>query len=170
MGNIIQVKLFNSEIRPVKLISQCDISRAGTCIVVSHLGTYIDSCSNLVLLEACSNLVRLDARPGLDVGAVFDGHHLVLGGAKLLVAGLLEPGHNVVAGSLHVVDHLIKVLLLVVDRLPVVLDDDVVRQSGVLHLVADLRLQLEVCVRGIKVGNRHDVVEGNVGTCKLGVS
>ena len=70
---------------------------AGT-YVISRLGRYVGSRSDLVLL---------DAWPGLDVGAFFDGEHFVFGGVKvhcpdepggveLLVAGLLELEHNVV--------------------------------------------------------------------------
>ena len=154
------------------------VSRVDTC-VVSRLGTYVDSLSNLVPLDARLNIVPLDARlrlvrlgalSGLDVGAFFDGNHLVLGGAeshlpdesggaelpaavsriqessseKIGTAGPPEPGHDMASGGLHVVDHLLEDLLLVVVELPVVLDDDRLRQHGVLYLAAKLRLQLEV--------------------------
>ena len=82
----------------------------------------LHSRSNFVLLEARSNLVRLDARLGLDVGAFFDGDHLVLGGAEshlpdesggveLCAAWLLEPGHILATVGLHVVNPLLKGLL-----------------------------------------------------------
>ena len=115
------------------------------------------------MLDARWALVQLNAWPGLDVGALFDDKGLVLGGAKshlpdksgsaeLLAAGLLEPGHDVAAVGLHVVDHLLDGLLLVVAKLPVALNDAGLRQYGVLHLVADLCLQLEVHVRGLEFG------------------
>ena len=130
--------------------------------VVSRLVTYVDSRSNFVLLDAWSNLIRLDAHPGLDVGAFFDGDHLVVGGAesnipdkpggaKLLTAGLLGLGHNVPAIGLHAIGHLLDGLLLVVARLPVVLNNGGLRLYRVLHLVANLCLQLLVYVLGLKV-------------------
>ena len=61
-------------------------------------------------IDSCSNLF-------LHLGSVFDGEHLVPDGAKLFVAVLLRPGHDVAAGGLHVVDHLLEVLLLVIEHL-----------------------------------------------------
>ena len=116
------------------------------------------------------SLVRLDALPCLDVDAFFDGDHLVLGGAKLLAAGPLGPGHNAGAIGLHVVDHILDGQLLVVMKLPVVLDDGGLRQHAILHLVVDLGLKLEVHIHCLKVGDRQDDVNGNVSTCESRVS
>ena len=86
------------------------------------------------------------------------------GGAQLLAGGLLEPGHSIAAVGLHVIDHLLEGLLLIVTKLPMVLDDDLFCQHRVLHLAADLSLQLEVHVLGFKVVCIHSVVDGHVGT------
>ena len=72
--------------------------------------------------------------------------------------------------GLHGVDHLLNGLLLVVTKLPVVLYGGGLCQHGVLPLVADLCLQLEVHVRGLEFGDRHDVVDGDLGTCESRVS
>ena len=158
---------------------------AGFCTFVIYcLGAFFDSRSSLGLLDAWSALGRPDARPGLDVGALFDVAHLVLGGVKghlpvdpggagLLAVGLLGLGHGVVVTGVNVVNHLIYSIFLVVLELHMVLsnaESEIGREDtlphgvhGVLHLVADLCLQIEV------VGH-HEVIDGGVGTCESRVS
>ena len=64
--------------------------------------------------------------------------------------------------SLHIVKHLLEGLLLVVARLPGILNGGGLWQHGVLRSTADHRLHLKVHFLGLEVGD--------VGACELRVS